>query len=89
LLNTGRAVAARRGCGERKEINLVWDRESCGAPFYGAFWGMLRERQRRLKETFSTERKGISTALSKVLAVPILRQVTQIEDAKQIRSQSI
>jgi len=50
---------------------------------------MLGEQQRRLKEIFSTERKGISTALSKELAVPILRQVTQIEDAKQIRSQSI
>lgn len=50
---------------------------------------MLREHQRRLKEIFSTERKRISTALSKVLAVPILRQVTQIGDAKQIHSQSI
>lgn len=37
----------------------------------------------------STGRKGISTAFSKVLAIPILRQAKQIGDAKQICSQSI
>lgn len=47
-----------------------------------------RESSRRLHSP-RAGRKGISTAFSKALAIPILRQVKQLGDAKQICSQSI